>query len=291
MFPRLEKGRKTLHKSKFQIRPNGDWYLLLPNLYSQLFEVEEPLIMHKSSSGWHQGDNANEKYIYFGNLKDSEVIQVNEFIEIYKKLVILGLNKYIESKFSDELDFCIALDYPAKNLSERASGRGIIGELVHLAKYKQRLDKANELVAFLVKAILRMLKGKSYSQFSLSYVPKEDRAKFYLPKYLAERIVSEEQMLEHIDESCPLIDSRLIVEKEKLKNLLVADKYEAWEKMYNSNKVQVSDKVDNRNIIIIDDLYQSGTTMWSYAKFLKDNGASRVLGIACEKNFRDSDNR
>lgn len=41
---------------------------------------------------------------------------------------------------------------------------------------------------------------------------------------------------------------------------------------------------------MVDDLYQSGTTMWEYAKFLKTLGARFVFGIVCVKSLRDSDN-
>lgn len=41
---------------------------------------------------------------------------------------------------------------------------------------------------------------------------------------------------------------------------------------------------------MVDDLYQSGATMWEYAKFLKSLGAICVFGIVCVKSLRDSDN-
>ena len=46
----------------------------------------------------------------------------------------------------------------------------------------------------------------------------------------------------------------------------------------------------DKDVIIIDDLYQSGVSMWSYAKFLKSLGAKRVMGISAVKSLRDSDN-
>ena len=43
-------------------------------------------------------------------------------------------------------------------------------------------------------------------------------------------------------------------------------------------------------MLLVDDLYQSGTTMWTLARFLKDNGAKSVYGLACVKSWRDSNN-
>ena len=40
----------------------------------------------------------------------------------------------------------------------------------------------------------------------------------------------------------------------------------------------------------IDDLYQSGVTAWSLAKFLKTNGARGVYALACVKSWSDTDN-
>ena len=39
------------------------------------------------------------------------------------------------------------------------------------------------------------------------------------------------------------------------------------------------------------ELYQSGTTLWSYAKNLKLAGATTVIGLVCVKTSRDTDNQ
>lgn len=41
----------------------------------------------------------------------------------------------------------------------------------------------------------------------------------------------------------------------------------------------------------IDDLYQSGATIWNYAKYLKGLGAKKVMGVVGVKSLRDSDNQ
>ena len=46
-----------------------------------------------------------------------------------------------------------------------------------------------------------------------------------------------------------------------------------------------------KKVLIVDDLYQSGTSMWSYAKYLKSLGATEVLGLVAVKSQRDSDNQ
>lgn len=50
------------------------------------------------------------------------------------------------------------------------------------------------------------------------------------------------------------------------------------------------DKFSGRTVLLIDDLYQSGTTMNYCAKLIHDAGAKSVLGLACEKTCRNDDN-
>ena len=53
----------------------------------------------------------------------------------------------------------------------------------------------------------------------------------------------------------------------------------------------LGDSVEGKSILIVDDLYQSGASAWSLARFLKSRGASRVYVLACVKSWRDTDNQ
>jgi predicted amidophosphoribosyltransferase len=50
------------------------------------------------------------------------------------------------------------------------------------------------------------------------------------------------------------------------------------------------DKFSGRTVLLIDDLYQSGTTMNYCAKLIHDAGAKSVLGLACVKTCSNDDN-
>jgi hypothetical protein len=50
------------------------------------------------------------------------------------------------------------------------------------------------------------------------------------------------------------------------------------------------DKFSGRTVLLIDDLYQSGTTMNYCAKLIHDAGAKYVLGLACVKTCSNDDN-
>lgn len=79
-------------------------------------------------------------------------------------------------------------------------------------------------------------------------------------------------------------------DKPQMKQLTVEDKIAIWRKIYDNNNVVLNSYVRGKNIIVVDDLYQSGATIWEYAKYLKIMGAKQVYGIVCVKSLRDSDN-
>lgn len=86
------------------------------------------------------------------------------------------------------------------------------------------------------------------------------------------------------------ISPTLNCDKPQMKQLTVEDKIAIWRKIYDNNNVVLNSYVRGKNIIVVDDLYQSGATIWEYAKYLKIMGAKQVYGIVCVKSLRDSDN-
>jgi predicted amidophosphoribosyltransferase len=49
--------------------------------------------------------------------------------------------------------------------------------------------------------------------------------------------------------------------------------------------------VAGKRVILLDDKYQSGTTAQFAAARLQEAGAQAVLGLACVKTWRDTDNK
>ena len=84
----------------------------------------------------------------------------------------------------------------------------------------------------------------------------------------------------------------LLCDKSAMKELTVQEKIPEWEKLYSRTEcVVIHGEVNGRTLVVIDDLYQSGATMWCYARCLKQRGAKAVLGLVCVKSMRDTDNR
>lgn len=83
----------------------------------------------------------------------------------------------------------------------------------------------------------------------------------------------------------------LYIYKPEMKELPVKRKLEIWNDIYSNSEVALGESVEGNDVIIIDDLYQSGTTIWTYAKYLKSLGARKVMGVVGVKSLRDSDNQ
>ena len=77
----------------------------------------------------------------------------------------------------------------------------------------------------------------------------------------------------------------------QMKQLLLEDKIKVWHDIYKNGKVEIECDVYNKDVLVVDDLYQSGATMWEYAKYLKSLGAKSVWGLVCVKSLKDSDNK
>lgn len=284
-------SRRQLEFYKFALTDDGKWSLVVLKFYAGLFSIEEPDIMKKSNTGWRESKNPALKFAFFKNLKQTEIDRIESFVTNYSDWVILDVNEHIKDEFDKELDFCVALGRPAETPQElNNKNRSKIGELVYLAKYKRQIDKADELAVLLGSAINRIIKGKIDGRFSISFVPNDNYEEFYLPKYLAEKLVSLKTITHNLDDATPFIQARIDTKINKLKNISLKAKLHFCKELYTPNKVTLATFVSNRNIVVIDDLYQSGTTLWSYARYLKNMGAIKVIGLVCEKNFRDSDN-
>jgi hypothetical protein len=89
----------------------------------------------------------------------------------------------------------------------------------------------------------------------------------------------------------PLVHPKLTVNKPFAKELSVGDKIAVWHWIYQHGKVALSRPVKGCTVIILDDLYQSGASLWSFAKYLKDQAAAAVVGLVCVKSLRDTDNQ
>ena len=73
-----------------------------------------------------------------------------------------------------------------------------------------------------------------------------------------------------------------------LKDIKLGEKWAAWDEAQLSfNGADISGK----QVVLIDDEYQSGTTMQYIAMKLQEAGAYQVCGLSMVKAMRDKDNQ
>ena len=123
----------------------------------------------------------------------------------------------------------------------------------------------------------------------MAYVPSDPGKGFYLPAELAKAVV------QIVPDSFwgayrPLVKATLTAAKQSAKNLSVGQKIAQWEKIVEDKGIRLSRSVRGSSVVVVDDLYQSGASLWSFAKYLKAEQAAIVVGLPCVKSLRDTDN-
>ncbi len=77
-------------------------------------------------------------------------------------------------------------------------------------------------------------------------------------------------------------------DKGSLKDEAVGDK---WGRLEKADLKLAGVDLDGQPVVLVDDLYQSGTTMQYVAMKLREAGAGPIFGLAAVKSWRDSDNQ
>lgn len=284
-----EKSRSKLTYSRFEDKGDS-WFLNLPPFYADLLGHLDYALMTQSNTGWRQTETGKTRFAFFPALDLASKEFIEKFISAYRQHLVLGLNQHIQAFFTNELDFCLALDMNFKEGD--AEGRTEIGQLEYQAKYQNCDDSCNRLSAFLAEAFLWLPRfGDRFSR-CISYVPPERGDANYIPRVLAERTAQRLVGSNFIgDVEDALVHATLNFAKGQMKNSSVQVKAPFWIQNLRDHGVTLSAPVQGKAVYLIDDLYQSGSTLWAYAGHLKRLGASHVVGVACVKTRRDTDNQ
>ncbi len=271
----------------FVQKDDGSWFLDLPPYYAALFAAYFPSLMKQSRTGFRDSKSGKTRYAFFSVLPAREVQRIEGFLRFFERAVCLGANKHIQKEFSDELDFCLALDFAKPSPTE---DRTEIGELEYQAKYQQNSEALGELQKELAFAVRSLPPSAMCRPRLLTYVPSDRSQQFCLPALLTRGIVDMVPKTFWGDPK-PLVTPALTVAKPPAKNLSVDQKIYQWKQLLQPSGIQLSRAVQNCSVIVVDDLYQSGASLWSFAKYLKSQGAGSLIGLTCVKSLRDTDNR
>lgn len=159
-----------------------------------------------------------------------------------------------------------------------ANERSKVGELEHSAKYGNSASAKEELSKILLDIYRRMHGGRRID--GIVSVPPSVPGNQSLPNYLAAHLASAigvPDLTDQLHWNGP---------KGSIKELDVDAKWGALEAV----GMTVGEAVAGRNLLLIDDMYQSGATAHFVASRLRNAGANELHLIAVSKGRRDTDN-
>ena len=258
-----------------------------------LLQEISPHLISCSPKGWKESSNIPGNYnLWIPNDRmDWEALEnVETWAERANQHIWLGTNKNTAPYFcGDEVDYCLAADW---NIDLESQKRTIIGEAEYQLKYnlpKELINKedAHQYASLLTTAVLDCIACLpiNLSNFVVVSIPateeKQKKLAWKLAKHIAKKIER------------PFIKATLKSEKPQMKEQTVEDKVRIWRKFFcDEDMLDFSDDILGANILIIDDLYQSGASIWCFAEYLKECCDARtVIAITPVKALKDGGNK
>ena len=213
-------------------------------------------------------DNKND--IYNKTSVWSSIKNEDEFNTVEKWIKAQDTTVFIRSL----LPYCIALDVNVDIVNEVKTE---IGDLEDKAKRNRDENAISALVDLLCHKISKNKEG-----FYIAAVPANKGKEFDLPTLLAAKIVDKLDCV-NITDNFAYKNS-----KQVLKSISIDDK---WQELEQSNLVFERHNLANKPIILIDDKYQSGTTLHYVASKLQQAGFNTIYGLTIVKTMKDDDNQ
>ena len=251
-----------------------------------------PELVNCSPTGWRPSQNYDDVYtlwIPYDRLNESAYEEFKEWANHSSSHIWLGTNKNTREFFrGDELDYCLASDW---NVDLDSRKRTIIGEAEYQLKYNfpkhiipREIAKqySNELASSVLSCIECL--PFCFQEFYVSAIPavKENQRKLAW------------QLARHISKviGAPFVEATLLCAKPQMKELAIDEKISIWRNIYSDGSSLILPySLQGKDVLVIDDLYQSGASVWCYAEFLKDYcGVRSVIAISSVKALKDGDN-
>jgi predicted amidophosphoribosyltransferase len=240
------------------------------DVYSSVIDRAFPGIQHID---W-RASTKNTCYTYIKRITPEEQQALNDFLELLQKILCLTITQHLAPHFQRELDEAYALDFNFQpNVFPLAYTEA--GSWEHLAKEQQNSQAIAEVARRLTELIQR---HPTLSRAdTIAAMPPRPSKTFHLPVELVKAI--------------GLTLGRRVglnltkAEHPKLRTLSIDQKLATLASVF-----ALGESVRGKTVLVIDDLYQSGVTTWSLAKFLKSQGAREVYALACVKSWSDTDN-
>ena len=284
MIPKIIHSRSQLKCHLNEYEDGARSLFVLADTYPELFNFHCDKIVQPAPRGWRVSKGGKMKYLWFppGSLGTEDITRIEEWKKHFEQYVLIGLSRNIAEAFDRELDFCMGLSFarPSPESKERTT----LGEALYQAKYQSSERHLNVITTAMVEAFEFLpIPPNEKPNLMVTGVP-SDASKPNFGRELAASVAKDREL--------PFTPSHLSCDKTALKNLSFMEKVKQWCDLYASGQCVTMDAdVKGKTVIIIDDLCQSGITLWCYAMYLKNLGAKYVLGLVCVKSLRDTDNQ
>ena len=287
---------KDRSKLWFRVFDDDDINISANGMTKGLLKKVSPELIDYSPTRWKESkrytDNFN-LWIPYDRIDKSclvELGRIEEWAEQANQHIWLGTNSYTEDYFSgEEVDYCLAADW---NMYFGTWKRTAIGEAEYQLKYNLPRgvlsnDDAAEFANTLASAICDCTACLPFdlSNFIVTAIPavkaNQNKLAWRLAKYTANEV------------GASFMQATLTQGKPQMKEKSVSDKIHIWRKILaDKDALELSHTVEGEKILIVDDLYQSGASIWCFAEFLKENcGAKKVIAITSVKALKDGDNQ
>lgn len=246
----------STHKNALKRNDSGEWAGSLFVPFTETVAVLLP---------WRLFPNTGQHGGFRRGIKDNDEFEAIEaWVKTHADLV------FIRSLFNTAIATCE--HYTAAN------GRSRIGELEHDAKYIGNASAKGELAKILNGAFNRLYKGLEVE--AVLSVPSSKSGTEGLPNFLAATLsatIGRPDLTSQLRWNGP---------KSSIKELKVDEKWGALE----SVGLTVGEGISGKNLLLIDDMYQSGATAHFVASRLRAAGANEIHLLAISKGKRDTDN-
>jgi len=169
--------------------------------------------------------------------------------------------------------------YPSKNLNDLYFGlpyqKSLIKKLIQKFKYSPFIKELSQVLASIVINHFQLLDNvENFSEYILIPVPLEKKKLRWRGFNQAEEIAKE--LTKFFKR--PLLSDCLIKVKETQAQIDLSKK-ERRENIRGVFLVKNAERIKGRKILLIDDVYTTGSTMEECARVLKEAGAKEIVGI------------
>lgn len=281
-------------RSKFwlKIYDDNNVTILANGMVKRLLKKVSPELKEYSPKGWKESEK-NEGLFSLWIPADqvdrfcrTALDEMEDWAGQANRHIWLGTNKNTRDEFDgDELDYCLAADW---NIDFDTKERTEAGEAEYQMKYSCPQGRAAQKYAdTLISAILDCANCLPFDldNFIVTAIPATKAGQGKLAWLLAKCTANQL--------GAAFMEAELKREKPQMKNTSVQDKIDIWRQIYeDGDMVRLSQKVNGQKVLIIDDLYQSGASIWCFAEYLKKEcGAKKVMAITVVKAQKDGDNQ